>query len=43
MARAINNEPHVDTRKTMLKMLGHLEELEAAAVAPRPTRRRRRR
>ena len=43
LARAINNEPHEDTRKTMVKMLEHLEELETAAVAPRPQRRRRRR
>jgi len=43
MARAINNEPHVDTRATMVRMLEHLEELESAAVAPRPQRRRRRR
>ncbi len=43
MARAINNEPHVDTRNTMMEMLKHLEELERAAVAPRPSRRRRRR
>lgn len=43
MARAINNEPHVDTRETMLQMLRYLEELEKAAVAPRPNRRRRRR
>ena len=31
------------TRNTMIQMLEHLEELEAAAVAPRPARRRRRR
>src|SRR5688572_20544099 len=43
MARAINNEPHADTRVSMVRMLEHLEELEAAAVAPRPQRRRRRR
>ena len=43
MGRAITNEPHTDTRNTMLAMLEHLEELEAAAVAPRPARRRRRR
>lgn len=43
MGRAINNEPHVDTRNTMIQMLEYLEELEAAAVAPRPARRRRRR
>ena len=43
MGRAINNEPHVDTRNAMIRMLEHLEELETAAVAPRPTRRRRRR
>jgi hypothetical protein len=43
MARAINNEPHVDTRNQMIRMLELLEELEAAAVAPRPQRRRRRR
>jgi len=43
MARAIKNEPHEDTRNTMLKMLEYLEELEAVAVAPRPQRRRRRR
>ena len=43
MGRAIRNEPHQGTRDTMLKMLGHLEELEQAAVAPRPQRRRRRR
>lgn len=43
MGRAINNEPHADTRNAMLQMLGYLEELETAAVAPRPTRRRRRR
>lgn len=43
MARAINNEPHEDTRKSMIHMLEHLEELEQAAVAPKPQRRRRRR
>ncbi len=43
MARAIKNEPHLDTRNTMLKMLEYLEDLEAVAVAPRPQRRRRRR
>jgi hypothetical protein len=43
LARAINNEPHEDTRKTMVQMLEYLEELETAAVAPRPQRRRRRR
>ncbi len=43
MARAIHNEPHVDTRDMMTSMLGHLEELEKAAVAPKPQRRRRRR
>ncbi|GAB4564089.1 MAG: hypothetical protein Tsb0020_13860 [Haliangiales bacterium] len=43
MGRAIHNEPHIDTRKAMLKMLEYLEELESAAVAPRPNRRRRRR
>lgn len=43
LARAINNEPHDDTRKSMVRMLEHLEELETAAVAPRPQRRRRRR
>ena len=43
MARAIHNEPHVDTRETMVTMLQHLEELEQAAVAPKPQRRRRRR
>ena len=43
MGRAIRNEPHQGTRDTMLKMLGYLEELEHAAVAPRPQRRRRRR
>lgn len=43
MARAIHNEPHADTRASMVQMLEHLEELEAAAVAPRPQRRRRRR
>ncbi len=43
MARAVNNEPHLDTRNSMVKMLSYLEELEGAAVAPRPTRRRRRR
>ena len=43
MGRAINNEPHLDTKKTMIQMLEHLEELETAAVAPRPQRRRRRR
>jgi len=43
MARAIKNEPHVDTCNTMLKMLEYLEELEQVAVAPRPPRRRRRR
>ena len=43
MARAINNEPHADTRMTMIQMLEYLEELEQAAVAPRPQRRRRRR
>lgn len=43
LARAINNEPHDDTRKSMITMLEHLEELETAAVAPRPQRRRRRR
>jgi hypothetical protein len=43
LGRAITNEPHPPTRNTMISMLEHLEELEAAAVAPRPTRRRRRR
>lgn len=43
MHRAIQNEPHVATRETMLQMLTYLEELESAAVAPRPQRRRRRR
>ena len=43
MARAINNEPHPDTRDTMVLMLEHLEELEQAAVAPKRQRRRRRR
>jgi hypothetical protein len=43
MGRAIHNEPHADTRKAMLQMLEYLEELESAAVAPRPNRRRRRR
>jgi hypothetical protein len=43
MARAINNEPHPDTRNTMIDMLERLEELEQAAVAPKPQRRRRRR
>lgn len=43
MARAINTEPHVDTRVTMISMLEHLEELETQAVAPKPQRRRRRR
>jgi hypothetical protein len=43
MHRAIQNEPHVDTRETMLQMLSYLEDLESAAVAPRPQRRRRRR
>jgi hypothetical protein len=43
MARAINNEPHADTRLTMIQMLEYLEELEQAAVAPKPHRRRRRR
>jgi hypothetical protein len=43
MARAINNEPHLDTKNTMIQMLEYLEELETAAVAPRPQRRRRRR
>ena len=43
MARAINNEPHPDTRESMIHMLERLEELEQAAVAPKPQRRRRRR
>ena len=43
MARAINNEPHPDTRESMVNMLERLEELEQAAVAPKPQRRRRRR
>jgi len=43
MARAINNEPHADTRESMVHMLERLEELEQAAVAPKPQRRRRRR
>ncbi len=43
MARAINNEPHVPTRQSMIRMLEYLEELEQAAVAPKPQRRRRRR
>jgi hypothetical protein len=43
LGRAITNEPHAVTRNTMISMLEHLEELEAAAVAPRPARRRRRR
>ena len=43
LGRGITNEPHPPARNTMIQMLEHLEELEAAAVAPRPTRRRRRR
>src|SRR4029078_8691525 len=43
LGRAITNEPHAATRNTMISMLEHLEELEAAAVAPRPARRPRRR
>ncbi len=43
MGRAINSEPHVATRDSMIQMLQYLEELESAAVAPRPARRRRRR
>jgi hypothetical protein len=43
LGRAITTEPHAGTRTTMISMLEHLEELEAAAVAPRPQRRRRRR
>ena len=43
MGRAITNEPPAATRTTLIQMLEHLEELEAAAVAPRPARRRRRR
>ena len=43
LGRAITNEPHAATRNTMMQMLERLEELEAAAVAPRPARRRRRR
>jgi hypothetical protein len=43
IGRAITNEPHAATRSTMIQMLEFLEELEAAAVAPRPARRRRRR
>ena len=43
LGRAITNEPHAATRNTMISMREHLEELEAAAVAPRPARRRRRR
>ena len=43
LGRAITSEPHTATRNTMIQMLEHLEELEAAAVAPRPARRRRRR
>jgi hypothetical protein len=43
MARAINSEPHAATRLTMIAMLERLEELEQAAVAPKPQRRRRRR
>ncbi len=43
MGRAIRNEPHQGTRESMIQMLEHLEELESAAVAPRPQRRRRRR
>ncbi len=43
MHRAIHNEPHPGTRDTMVQMLSHLEELEQAAVAPRPQTRRRRR
>jgi hypothetical protein len=43
MARAHDNEPHSDTRFTIARMLGHLEELEQQAVAPKPQRRRRRR
>jgi hypothetical protein len=43
LGRAITNEPHAATRNTMISMLELLEELEAAAVAPRPARRRRRR
>jgi hypothetical protein len=33
LGRAITNEPHAATRNTMISMLEHLEELEAAAVA----------
>ena len=43
VGRGITNEPHTATRNTMIQMLEHLEELETAAVAPRPARRRRRR
>ena len=43
MGRAIRNEPLQGTRESMVQMLEHLEELESAAVAPRPQRRRRRR
>jgi len=43
LARAIHNEPHPDTRDTMIAMLENLEELEQQAVAPKPQRRRRRR
>ena len=43
VARAINNEPHPDTRNTMIDMLERLETLEQEAVAPKPQRRRRRR
>jgi hypothetical protein len=43
MARAHDNEPHTGTRSSIAQMLGHLEELERQAVAPKPQRRRRRR
>lgn len=43
MARAITNEPHSDTRRSMVQMLERLEVLEQAAIAPKPQRRRRRR
>ncbi|HET6612318.1 MAG TPA: hypothetical protein VFG83_10025 [Kofleriaceae bacterium] len=43
MARAITNEPHSDTRQSMIQMLERLEVLEQAAIAPKPQRRRRRR
>ena len=43
LARAVNTEPHPDTRDTMVSMLENLEALEKLAVAPKPQRRRRRR